>query len=194
MAEDCLPFAGSLRLDDSGYASSSPQDEFHSDFQQFTRQNPPKVSENHYQGEDVWSNFGYLCINEKWVDPESQAQLYKAYYNPTGGHNATAELPELDKFRTRAPKIMTAAEQDDFYKAYVFDVEDNVDGEGDPRDIRISLATFARWAASATKGDMYESKVSRPSVSDFVYVNNMQLKLIIDDRMSSQLRITRRLL
>ena len=151
--------------DDSGYSSAAPQEDSKPDFSQFKLQNPPKISKNHYQGKDVWSNFGYLRINDKWVDPESQGQLYKAYYNPVEGHNAKAEFPRLDDFGVHAPRVLSEDEEDEFYKGYVFDVEDSLDGEGDPRNFRISAATFARWATGAINGDAYESRMVTPSVS-----------------------------
>jgi hypothetical protein len=166
VATDFLPYSQSATQNDSGYTSAGPHDDSYTDFRQFKSQQLPKFSGNHYQGKDVWSNFGYVRINEKWVDPESQGQLYKAYYNPSGGPNSKAELPQLDDLRMRAPKVIaTQAEEDTFYKEYVAYVEDELDGEGDPRQFRISPATFARWAAGATKGDMYESRKLKPSVS-----------------------------
>jgi hypothetical protein len=165
VAADCVPPAELSKPNDSGYSSSGPHDDSCSNFLQFKLQNPPKASRNHYQGKDVWSNFGYLRINDKWVDPESQEELYNAYYNPSGCQNSKAELSWLDESRAQTPKVLTAEEEDEFYKWYVSDVDDSQDGEGDPRRFRISAATFARWAAGAVKGDMYESKIPKPSVS-----------------------------
>jgi hypothetical protein len=166
VATDFSPYGESARQDDSGYSSSCPPEDSCSDFRQFKCKHPPQVSKNHYKGKDVWSNFGYVRINDKWVDPESTGELYKAYYNPSGGPNSKAELPQLDDYGVQAPKAITSqAEEDEFYKGYVADVVDEMDGEGDPRQFRISAATFARWATGATKGDIYEPKEPLPSVS-----------------------------
>jgi hypothetical protein len=187
-----LSHGQSVKKDDSGYFSAGTQEDSYSDFRKFKSQQPPKVGENHYQGKDVWSNFGYVRINDKWVDPESQGQLYKAYYNPSGGPNSKAELPQLDNLGMMAPKVMAnQAEENEFYEGYVTDVEDELDGEGDPRQFRISAAIFARWAAGATKGDWYESRKLPPSVSESVVCQQHGIDTDQLCRVSSQCRILR---
>jgi hypothetical protein len=134
-------------------------------FQEYLEKNPSKFALNHYTGDMVYANFGYVMIEGKWVDPESEGALYKAYMDCTEGHNATAaELPDFSRSRTSGPHIMTPEEEDRFYRDYVTDVTDETDGEGDPRALRISPATFARWATGAQKGDHYEEQAMSPEV------------------------------
>ncbi|KAG9233916.1 hypothetical protein BJ875DRAFT_510899 [Amylocarpus encephaloides] len=135
---------------------------FVSTYEEFLENNPPTVGQNHYKGKMVYQNFGYLPIADKWADPDSECELFKAYINPTDGPNTKAELPDLDNSRDRGPRIMSLEEQDEFYKGYVEEVEDDVDGEGDPRNYRIDPATFARWAEGAVRGDRFEEKIMEP--------------------------------
>jgi hypothetical protein len=60
---------------------------------------------------------------------------------------------------------MTGEEENEFYRGYLAEVGENEDYEGDPRNLRISPATFAQWATGATQGDWYEKKEAPPDVS-----------------------------
>ncbi|KAF4628127.1 hypothetical protein G7Y89_g10027 [Cudoniella acicularis] len=147
---------------DSGYVSPPPNG-IPLKYDEFIAKYPPKnLAPNHYKGEQVYANFGYVLVEGKWVDPESEGELYKAYMNCTEGPNSKAELPDLQRSRTSGPRVMNQEELDRFYRQYVEDVTDHTDGEGDPRFLRISPATFARWAAGAVKGEHYEEAVMQP--------------------------------
>ncbi|KAI9049847.1 hypothetical protein LZ554_005997 [Drepanopeziza brunnea f. sp. 'monogermtubi'] len=119
----------------------------------------------HYSGEQVNENWGLLKIGDKWADPDSEYDLYRAiqlhehgidmYKPPSRPLNFEPE-PEYEPPRMdNGPRIMTPEEEHEFYKGYVEEVTDDVDGEGDPRQYRISPATFAQWAAGAGRGDRY---------------------------------------
>ena len=131
-------------------------------FKEHICQNPPSIGVNHYKGDDVYANFGYYKIEGKWVDPESEGCLFNAYMNHTGEYDEELDLPNFKRSETMGPRVMTLEEQDTFYKEYVEDVTDDIDGEGDPRWLRIDGPTFARWAAGATIGDRYEEDVFEP--------------------------------
>jgi len=131
-------------------------------YEEHIRQNPPRIGMNHYKGDMVYGNFGYFLVGDKWVDPESEGALHNAYMN--GSCEEDPNLPDFQRFRTSGPHIMNPQEEDKFYQGYVDDVTDDKDGEGDPRCLRISPTTFARWASGAAKGDRYEEAVPKPPV------------------------------
>ena len=62
-------------------------------------------------------------------------------------------LPGLSK----GPRIMDRNEEDEFYQGYVEELALD-DLEQDPRQWRISPATFSQWAAGAVTGDLYHTK------------------------------------
>ena len=123
---------------------------------------------NHYKGHEVYANFGYVCIDGKWVDPESEGELYDAYMGYFDGSSQDLDVAELHRSRDSGPLIMTQAEQDIFYREYVEDVTDEADGDGDPRDYYISPETFARWAEGAVKVDGYVETVIDPTVQNLL--------------------------
>ena len=113
----------------------------------------------------VYANFGYYLAEGKWVDPESEGELYDAYMNPPGSSRGGPNLPDIQKSSDNGPRIMCAEEEDEFYKDFVAVVSDEIDGEGDPRAWRISPSTFAQWATGAVAGDQYEEAVMQTPVS-----------------------------
>ena len=119
---------------------------------------------NHYKGDMVYANFGYFLVDGQWVDPESEGELYEAYMKVSDDSSQDLDVPELHRSRDFGPHIMTQDEQNEFYRAYVEDVTDEHDDEGDPRDFYITPATFARWAEGAVKVDGYVETVIEPSV------------------------------
>ncbi|KAH8687632.1 hypothetical protein BGZ60DRAFT_12180 [Tricladium varicosporioides] len=126
-------------------------------YKEYIETHPPRcIAPNHYKGDMVFANFGYVNIEGKWVDPESEGELYRAYMNPTEGPNSKIPLPTLRQRLDSGPRIMAPEEQLKFYNEYVMNVTDWVDAEGDPRMLRISPATFLRWAAGAVKGEHFE--------------------------------------
>jgi hypothetical protein len=119
---------------------------------------------NHYKGDMVYANFGYVLIDGQWVDPESEGDLYNAYMGVSDDSHLDLDVPELHRSRDFGPHILTLEEQNEFYREYVKDVTDEADGEGDPRALHITPATFARWAKGAVKVDAYVEVVVEPPV------------------------------
>jgi hypothetical protein len=136
-------------------------------YDKYIRQNLPSVGANHYKGDMVFANFGYYLAEGKWVDPESEGELFQAYMNPSSSSGAEPKLPDIHRFQDTGPRIMSLEEEDEFYKDFVADVSDEKDGEGDPRAWRITPATFAQWATGAVVGDQYEETVIQTPVSSF---------------------------
>ena len=134
-------------------------------YNEYIRQNPPAYGKNHYKGDMVWANFGYYLAEGKWVDPESEGELFAAYMNPPSSHMVEPNLPDLPRRRDHGPCILTPQEQDQFYQEFVEDVTDEHDSEGDPRAWRITPETFAQWAAGAAAGDQYEETLMKTPAS-----------------------------
>lgn len=111
------------------------------------------VGLNHSKGENVYDNFGYIKVNDKWADPDSVGSLHRAQQNdmdasPEATSNNRTILPRT----TIGPRIMSPEEYSAFW------AEDDLDFSGvedAPGNEVIDPATFARWAAGATKGDKY---------------------------------------
>jgi hypothetical protein len=134
-------------------------------YNEYIRQNPPAIGSNHYKGDMVWANFGYYLAKGKWVDPESEGELYDAYMNPPIPYGAGPYLPDIPIFPDHGPRILIDQELDEVYHDFAADVFDEHDAEGDPRNWRISPETFAQWAVGAVTGDRYEEAVIRTPVS-----------------------------
>lgn len=184
---------------DSGYKSPPPtapegEDDIYDDFhlpspkmdsqiyKEYIKNHPPRcIAPNHYKGDMVFANFGYVNIEGKWVDPESEGELYKAYMNPTEGSNSKIPLPTLRQRSDSGPRIMTPEEQLKFYNEYVMDITDWVDAEGDPRMLRITPATFLRWATGAVKGEHFEETLLAPQVCALPQHFNIYSSSSLDD-------------
>ena len=141
---DPIISSGDLNLQNNGTQSISPQKSLD--------QAPPGSEIRHYKGELGYGNYGYLLINNTWVDPDSEGEVTKALRDEL----LRTSIPHIPIVSDGA-KIMTPEEQDKFYREYTRDVSLSVSGdlEGDPRFLRISPATFTRWAEGASKGDSY---------------------------------------
>ncbi len=133
-------------------------------YEDHIRVNPPTVGKNHYKGDMVWANFGYVMINNRWVDPDSEGAVADALNNRKYNFNEEPDTPNFKHFNDLGPKIMTPEQEDNFYQVYVEDVTDEQDGEGDPRQYRISPANFVQWADGATPGEQYHEEPSLPGV------------------------------
>lgn len=130
---------------------------------------------NHYKGDEVLQNFGYIKIGTKWADPDSEYDLYRAIqlheygndlYTPRQQPISPPHVPVPEQpWTSLRPRIMSPEEEDEFYADYIKEVTDDQDGEGDPRQYRISPATFARWAGGAASGEHFHEQPSMPSVS-----------------------------
>lgn len=134
-------------------------------YNEYIRQNPQAYGKNHYKGDMVWANFGYYLAEGKWVDPESEEELFAAYMNPPSSQMVEPNLLDLPRRRDHGPCILTPQEQDQFYQEFVEDVTDEHDSEGDPRAWRITPETFAQWAAGAAAGDQYEETLMKTLAS-----------------------------
>lgn len=141
-------------------------------YQKHLRQFPPSIGINHYKGDMVWANFGYIKIRGRWVDPDSEGEVFDAYNASESGDDEVPHLPDLHNKPDTGPKVMSQEEEDAFYEKYNEEVSDEEDGEGDPRQYRISPATFARWAVSCGSGERYEEKPFVPGVSFFHTLKN----------------------
>ncbi|PBP23741.1 hypothetical protein BUE80_DR005381 [Diplocarpon rosae] len=121
----------------------------------------PAIGTNHYKGDMGNANFGYIKIGDIWCDPDSELELSRAVhiheYAPVCEDRARVK-PLQPPVPDSGPRIMTPEEEDEFYRGFVEEVTDEQDGEGDPRQYRISPAVFARWAAGAVKGERYEEE------------------------------------
>jgi hypothetical protein len=128
-------------------------DDFKRRYPQDSRFNP-----NHYAGDEGYANYGYMRINECWVDPESEGEVYDAITGRLGA----SYTPELPVGITPVPRMT----EEDLYWAFVHEVSygEDGDGEGDPRASYISPATFTRWAAGVTRGDHYVVEKVPPQV------------------------------
>lgn len=120
--------------------------------QEYLDRAPPGSEIKHYVGKEGFGNYGYLLINNTWVDPDGQGECLDALRS-----ESTELWPHAVPIIPDGPKIMTRDEEDKFYATYTKEVSCGGDNEGDPRYLRISPATFARWAEGATTGDSYIS-------------------------------------
>jgi len=111
---------------------------------------PPRFKPSHYFGDDVFANYGYTRVNGVWIDPDSEGDIFDAMQTP---HNLKP-LPHLSS-SPEGPRIMSPEDEDKFYAKYIDDIVDDEDCEGDPRLLRISPATFARWAEGVGTGDHF---------------------------------------
>jgi hypothetical protein len=134
-------------------------------YDEYVCDNPQVIGKNHYKGDMVWANFGYYLAEGKWVDPESEGELFDAYMSQPGSPRAKANLLDIPRSRDYGPRVIPLQEQEQFYRDFVADVTDEFDGEGDPHNWRIDPETFARWASGAVAGEKYEEVVMKTPVS-----------------------------
>jgi hypothetical protein len=150
-------------------------------YAEYLSRHPPQAATNLYSGKEIFANFGYLRVNKIWVDPDSEGQLHNAYVK--GGIDAEAAYQTyvgdgtkqtgpyaFQKPRTDANGIIIPDDLDLFYNDFVGFVDDDMDGEGDPRNYRISPQTFARWAVGAKFPEPYEDTFVAPSVRELPLV------------------------
>jgi hypothetical protein len=107
---------------------------------------------------EVFEYFGFLKINGKWVDPDNEMAMDKASKNHPDITNPL--LPGMDCFF--GPYILSKSEQSLVYNEFLDDEDDD---EGDPRAMRISPETFAKWAEGAIKVEQPQHEVIKQAVS-----------------------------
>ncbi|KAI1003728.1 hypothetical protein K3495_g4480 [Podosphaera aphanis] len=132
-------------------------------YEEFCQRNPIFIGMNHYKGDAVYANFGYLRIGELWVDPDSAAEVNEALLILQGEPSKPSSILGPPLSIDRGPHIMSDSESNSFYQKYLeyvmedIDIYGNIiDQEGDPRISRISPETFIMWAAGAKFGDCSE--------------------------------------
>lgn len=130
----------------------------------------PTVGRHNSRGSKVYNNFGYLNDHGSWVDPDSMGSMNDSMLrseNQEESHQFSNDLPALP-ITHKGPKIMSDEELNEFYAGYESEVSDDIDGEGDPRQYRITPATFARLAQGAVHGgDMFGGNELDSSVRSF---------------------------
>jgi hypothetical protein len=108
------------------------------------------------------ADYGYLEVNGKWVDPDSERSIYNAFNGLSG--EDSPEIPEL--YRSSSPRILSEPQLSLEYAFFAKYVEDD---EGDPRDSRISPDTFAKWAEGAVeRGHAERIDIVPEPVSEFL--------------------------
>lgn len=107
---------------------------------------------------EVFAYFGFLKINGKWVDPDSEMAMDKASKDHPDVTNPL--LPGMDSFS--GPYILSKSEQSLVYAEFM---DDQDDAEGDPRAFRISPETFAKLAEGAVKVKQPQHEIIKQSVS-----------------------------
>lgn len=150
-------------------------------FIEHLRQYPNTVGKNHYKGDRVYENFGYVRDRDTdaWIDPDASGLLKDEYlfcgYRGWSDDAYETYVPDFQRTQRTRPRVMNRQEQDQFYKEYTEYVHDEVDVEGDPRNLRITPAIFARWAEGARKADHYEEETFTPVCGVFVSILSSSL-------------------
>lgn len=169
--EDCSHIRQTLGNDTSNPVSQRSQNQATSG----------RLRRNHYSGSEGFANYGYTSINGKWVDPDSPGELFIAL-------TMSEELSPTDPLHlAKGPHVLSDEEADAFYQEYVTNLVEGEDCEGDPRSLRISPSTFAKWATGATSGDQYApTYVEAPqvSVSQMATSPFIPYQLLMDDATS----------
>lgn len=141
--------------------------EYQQSFARYIEENPPRFKPQHYKGEDGYGNYHYLKLNGDWIDPDSKAEVLGSFADPADPSQQRTRLPQPYAMPQpphlpiglSGPRIMELDEEDEFYKGFVQECVEGDDHEDDPRNLRISPSTFARWAVGAAKGDSYVETV-----------------------------------
>ncbi|KAH8811672.1 hypothetical protein F5884DRAFT_284436 [Xylogone sp. PMI_703] len=96
-----------------------------------------------YRNDEGPANYGYVPINGVWADPDSVDDVASALKGIP-----PIDFDDLPGTQSRGPRVLTLEELD---KEYEFFNDYVSDDEGDPRDMRISVETYAAWAQGARK-------------------------------------------
>lgn len=119
----------------------------------------PQILPNHYTGEEGYGNYGYVEANGRWVDPDCQNEVLAALH----GDLKASYVPHLPIGTTP----VSSEPEDEMYAEFMDEVANGLDGDGDwdPRATYITPATFARWAAGASQGDIFVAGMGDIEVS-----------------------------
>ncbi|RFU29364.1 hypothetical protein B7463_g6957, partial [Scytalidium lignicola] len=96
-----------------------------------------------YRDDQGLANHGYVPINGVWADPDSMGDVSTALKGVP-----PIDYDDLPGTQTRGPRVLNLEEQEKEYQYFMDYVSDD---EGDPRDLRIDIATYAAWATGAQK-------------------------------------------
>jgi len=140
-------------------------------FREHTERSPPRFRPSHYLGDNGFANYGYTRVNGVWIDPDSEGEIFDAMQTPQ-------DLKPLAHLSSspEGPRIMSPEEEEIFYDKYLEDIVDDDDYGGDPRLLRISPATFARWAESVGTGDRFVEDGIPMQVSPSSFTKNANPK------------------
>lgn len=171
---DPLTQVSTLRpsLDTPVSPESPPKQSETLSFEEFIREDPPKYGKNHPKGDDVYLNFGWIKIGDKWVDPDGEDNVFDAFMNRSQ-ESIGKTYPDFKLSQRSGPREMNQEQQNEYYAWYVQYVTDEVDADGDPRHTRITPETFAKWAEGAIRGDRYDETVMEPSVCHTLRIRNV---------------------
>jgi hypothetical protein len=121
-----------------------PHSRCHSPSQDCNKHGPlGKISLSPLRSDQALEDCGCLEVNGGWAYPGSERSIYNAY-NSISSKNG----PETSELHLSSPCILSEAQLSLEYTLFAMYVDD---GEGDPRDSRISPDTFAKWAEGAVE-------------------------------------------
>jgi hypothetical protein len=122
-----------------------PHSRCHSPSQDCRKHEPlGKASSSLSGSSQALGDYGYLEINGGWVRPGSERSIYNACKGLS-----SKNCPEISELHlSSSPCILSEAQLSLEYTFFAMYVDD---GEGDPRDSRISPDTFAKWAEGAVE-------------------------------------------
>jgi hypothetical protein len=109
----------------------------------------------------VYADFGYHKLNDKWIDPDDAVGVNPHLDNATAPKEETDKYTPLFPAAHSGPRLLTIESEESLYDHLTRELSDD---EGDPRNHRVDLPTFARFAQGAKKGDIFEERELDPTV------------------------------
>lgn len=120
--------------------------------------NPHQLRSNRYHGSQSFANYGWVNINEQWVDPDGEADVDSAWRGIFTYEASKVTFPE----GVRSARVLSDTELKVLYK----DFEDFVsDDEGNPDLNHITPEDFIAMARGAKKGYRHELEAREDIVS-----------------------------
>lgn len=117
---------------------------------------------NHYHGSQSLANYGWININEQWVDPDGEGDVDNAWKGILTYDASKAAFPEA----VQSARVLPDTELKGLYGAF----EDFVsDDEGKPEQNHITPEAFMTMAGGAKKGFHHELVMPQFSVSRSLY-------------------------